>query len=336
MLKNAVTFIGLMLSASLWAAQPTLFENEEVIDVTLSGPLTAMIEESKKGRKHPFRLRVGEEEMEIQARLRGKSRLRVCEFPPIRLVLDQSGQSASPFSGYDSLKLVTHCNPGESGEVNLLEEYAAYRIFALLSEASYRVRLLRINYQDTGNPGSPHSGERFGFVVEPGDRLAGRIDGEQLERSAIRLSELNKEQAALVFVYQYLIGNTDWSLVTGEGDSDCCHNGDLFMAQDEIFVVPYDFDLAGIVNARYAKPDPTLRLRSVRSRRYRGYCIDASHVADAVRKINSLEQRIYEVVQNAPGLSADDRKDMEEYLRQYFKKSAKEEKLVRSFDKSCL
>jgi hypothetical protein len=298
MLKNAVTFIGLMLSASLWAAQPTLFENEEVIDVTLSGPLTAMIEESKKGRKHPFRLRVGEEEMEIQARLRGKSRLRVCEFPPIRLVLDQSGQSASPFSGYDSLKLVTHCNPGESGEVNLLEEYAAYRIFALLSEASYRVRLLRINYQDTGNPGSPHSGERFGFVVEPGDRLAGRIDGEQLERSAIRLSELNKEQAALVFVYQYLIGNTDWSLATGEGDSD--------------------------------------RLRSVRSRRYRGYCIDASHVADAVRKINSLEQRIYEVVQNAPGLSADDRKDMEEYLRQYFKKSAKEEKLVRSFDKSCL
>ena len=36
--------------------------------------------------------------------------------------------------------------------------------------------------------------------------------------------------------------------------------------------VSYDFDFAGIINAHYAGTDPSLPIRSVRTRLFRGYC----------------------------------------------------------------
>ena len=90
----------------------------------------------------------------------------------------------------------------------------------------------------------------------------------------------------LTFVFQYLIGNTDWSLVTADTEEHCCHNIDLFELGGHTLLVPYDFDLAGLVDASYAKPDPEIKIRSVRTRRYRGYCLPAPVLAEALDTVS--------------------------------------------------
>lgn len=98
-------------------------------------------------------LRVNRRELPVDVRLRGKGRLEQCKFPPLRLDFDPAETGESAFAGQDELKLVTHCINSTAGEKNLLEEYLAYRIFNLLSDYSYRVRLLHVSCVDTaGRP----------------------------------------------------------------------------------------------------------------------------------------------------------------------------------------
>jgi hypothetical protein len=217
-----------------------------------------------------------------------------------------------------------------------MEEYAAYRAFSLLSAASFRVRPLRINYVDTEGRLEEGARQRFGFLIEPPEQLAKRNGGTLLERKGVSLSQLDPDQAALVYVFQYMIGNTDWSLTTGDGSEYCCHNGQLLEIDGRIHYVPYDFDLAGLVNAPYAKPDPSLRLRSVRSRRYRGFCTHPETLLSAIRALVEREEDMYGVIRSTPGLSEKERKANLEYLDDFFEDARDEEKLRKNFEKRCL
>jgi hypothetical protein len=73
-------------------------------------------------------------------------------------------------------------------------------------------------------------------------------------------------QMALAYVFQYLIGNTDFSF-------NQLHNAEIVALPDGRNIpVAYDFDFSGAVNARYATPDPSIKIRRVRDRKFRGYC----------------------------------------------------------------
>ena len=139
-----------------------------------------------------------------------------------------------------------------------------------------------------------------------------------------------------MFVLQYLIGNTDWSLVTSDTDDECCHNVDLVSRDGLIYTIPYDFDLSGLVNPPYAEPDPSLRISRVTVRRYRGYCIERSHLQTALDHIVNQRVAIMEQLRRIP--IADERQvdKMVGYLEPFFKKAEKGEKLVAQFDKRCL
>ena len=133
-----------------------------------------------------------------------------------------------------------------------------------------------------------------------------------------------------------MIGNTDWSLVTADGDDECCHNIHLFDVDTQRYVVPYDFDLSGLVNARYARPDPSLGIRRVTSRRYRGYCISPEALREATRDIAERRGDVLGVVRQIPGLTEKDTRAMEEYLEKFFKRANKLDKLVAHFERSCI
>jgi hypothetical protein len=325
--------LAILLFWSSMAAASPLFEDDEVIDVELTGPLSQLIDNKESREEYPFTLQTNGVTLELKARVRGKSRLRVCNFPPIRLNFEDAGDKPTVFAGQNKLKLVTHCGIGNATEKNLLAEYAAFRIFGLFSNAAYRVRLLRITYVDSGEGTSE---QHYGFVIETTDRLSERLGGENLKRPGVALSQLNDEQAALVYVFQYLIGNTDWSLVSDEKGADCCHNVELIEVGGEIYLVPYDFDLAGLVDAPYAKADPSLRLNSVRSRLYRGYCTDGAELESALQNIRGHEESVYRLVYDIPGLTDKQKKRAVSYLEDFFDKAEDQEKLLKSFEKKCL
>lgn len=337
-MHRRLTFLVLFCFSLCWTPSEAapLFDGDSVLEIELVGPLSTMIEAGDKGREYPFVLRENGVEHEVMVSLRGKSRLRVCQFPPLRLRFDTSQALSGVFAGQEKLRLVTHCRNKDKGDQNAMEEYAAYRIFSQLSEFAYRVRALRMTYTDTDGKLSEKAHVRYAFAIEPMQQLAHRSGGEPLKVKAVSVPRLNLQQAGLVFVYQYLIGNTDWSLVMADGDDACCHNGDLLEIDRIIYYIPYDFDLAGIVNASYAKPDPTLRMKNVRQRRYRGYCIDREPVGEALRYVKSKEQEILQEAAATPGLTATEKKGMSEYLGQFFKKAQHEDKLLKLYEKRCV
>ena len=67
-------------------------------------------------------------------------------------------------------------------------------------------------------------------------------------------------------VFQYMIGNTDWSI-------KALHNIKLitFDNSRRPIPIPYDFDQSGLVNASYTLPAEHLQIKSVRERVYNGY-----------------------------------------------------------------
>jgi hypothetical protein len=326
----------LFVAVALPARATPLFEGQDVIDVQLTGPLHSVIRSKKSRNEYPFVLRSGGVDLDVDVRLRGKSRVKLCRFPPLRLNFDRSEPTQGLFAGQDRLKLVTHCRGRGDGEQNVLQEYLAYRIFGQLSGFGHRVRLLHIEYVDTEGRVKTGDEPRYGFVIEPLEQLAERVGGVPVDLPGIALRQLDPEHTALLYVFQYLIGNTDWSFVTAEGEEACCHNGSLIRREGLLYYVPYDFDLSGIVNARYAKPRPELHIRNVRERRYRGFCADREVVRAAIRRVNGQRDAIIGLVRGTAGLEAGEMEKTVEYLDQYFADAADEEGLLEEFENDCL
>ncbi|HMI46031.1 MAG TPA: hypothetical protein VK491_07685, partial [Gemmatimonadaceae bacterium] len=90
---------------------------------------------------------------------------------------------------------------------------------------------------------------RYGFVIEEPKAIAARVGGKVMEQKGALPGDLDPDQDALVGVFQYMIGNTDFS-VAG------LHNVELLFKDDgTVMPIAYDFDFAGAVNAKYAVPD---------------------------------------------------------------------------------
>jgi len=313
-----------------------LFEDNAVLEVSLTGPLTTLLKDIPSREELPFVLRANGVDHAIALRVRGKSRLEVCSFPPLRLRFSEDDTPATVFAGQNKLKLVTHCRGSGAYQASALREFAAYRIFNIISEVGYRVRLLHISYIDTEEGRKNKSTSSYGFLIESATGLASRANGTALDVKGISVASLDEQEAAKVFIFQYLIGNTDWSLVRAETDDRCCHNGDVFEIGSSRYYVPYDFDLSGIVNARYAWTDPSLRISRVTQRMYRGYCISPEALKLGLTHINGLRADILDVIEEVPGLSLKDRKKTTRFLDGFFARASDEGKLLRRFERNCL
>ena len=296
----------------------------------LTGPIDAVVDEKAARQAHDFVLEHAGRAYPVEVRARGKSRLRVCAFPPLRL---KFAEPDGPFAGACKLKLVTHCRDNDTSEKDVIEEYAVYRMFNVLTDRSLRVRLVRATYVESES----ESAARYAFFLEPEKELAARLDATLAGLDGLPINRIDEDHAALVFVFAYLVGNTDWSFVTAESESVCCHN-EIVLAPDdgELLVVPYDFDLVGLVDAKHAKPDPGLRTSSVRQRRYRGYCTDRQALHKALDHIVQRKPELMRVIDTLPLLTAKEKASKKRYLEGFFKQARNPERLVSQFDRRCL
>ncbi|NNE05716.1 MAG: hypothetical protein HKN15_08350 [Xanthomonadales bacterium] len=312
-----------------------LFNQQDVLEMELEGPFTTLVANIPDREQHDMTLRLDGFELPVRVRVRGKSRTRECEFPPLRLHFDKNDVKGTVFEGQHKLKLATHCRDRASAEINLLDELAAYRAFEAVSGAAFRTRLVRIRYIDAAHKSKRAVTVRYAFLIESIGELAGRINGTPLEVEGVRRSEINEAQAALVYMFQYMIGNTDWSLVRNEEDEECCHNLDLVEVDGSTYLIPYDFDLAGVVNAPYARPDPSLGLRSVRQRRYRGYCLPEPAHRRAIRHFVDRRRTILASAGSVPAADSDVARIVN-YLDDFFDDTGKPDRLLARFERYCL
>lgn len=252
----------------------------------------------------------------------------------MRVELTRPAAPDSLFKGQRRLKLVTHCRPQEGFQQYLLLEYATYRIFNLLSPTSYRVRLATVDYVE---PNGKPSTSRWGFFIEDLDDAVRRNGlAEARVGDRILASQLEHRQAARVALFEYMIGNLDWSMRAGPQGEGCCHNARLASGPGGALVpFPYDFDYSGLVGAPYAVPPEGFGITSVKSRVYQGYC---AHNADAVAVAAEFRARrpaIEAMFSQIPGMAEKTRSKALEYLSGFYDQIATDELLRAKILKNC-
>jgi hypothetical protein len=335
--------LSLLFSSALVspALADSLFEDDAALELRLSGPLRTLVRDRRANdpEEHPFILTIGDTEIPVDVRVRGKSRKKVCSFPPLRLDFSPEQTGGTIFEGQNKIKLVTHCRSNrENLENNLLEEYTAYRIFNLISDIGYRVRLLRIQYEDTEGKLKDIDRPYYAFLIESDSELARRAGSSVAKVQGVPYSRLNDEQTARFYVFQYLIGNFDWSYVIADGAETCCHNVDLLERDGALYPVPYDFDMSGIVNASYTHVPESLSIRRATQRVYRGYCkLEMEKLAAAFDEIVALRDDIMQLVRNSPVTGDEDISSRERFIGHFFERAIEDrDKILEEFDSDCL
>ena len=326
-------FLLLLVAGSAQASQG-LFAENEVLKVELRGPLAATIGDKRNPVERPFAVVVDGDEWPVAVRTRGKSRLKLCRFPPLRFNFRDSAIEEGPFARVGKVKVVTHCENRPANDDNVLEEYLAYRLFNLFTERSHRVRLLRIRYVDTEKPKRAPV-EKYAFAIEPLDDLAARTGAEVAAVEHLARRRIDLEQAALAFVFQYLISNLDWSLVKAYGDSECCHNMKVLEADGAQFVVPYDFDMSGLVYPKYVLRAPNTSSRMSRSRKYAGYCFDGLDLEGAIATVVASEAEIMALVDSLDWSEERAIKERHKFFQKFFAE-AREAGLAERMQRSCI
>ena len=288
------------LLASLAGAQGSgepdpLFQDKTVVEITITAPFPSLLKRRPNEEYLPGSLsytdaggNVVNIDMGIRTRGNYRRQPRVCPFPPLRINLDTTQAKDTLFHKQDKLKLVAHCRDrSQRYEQGVIREYLAYRVLNALTDLSYRVRLVRVTYIDSENKHDDRT--QYAFFIEHKKRLSKRIELPGITVSRIKTEQLEGAYSDLTSLYQYFIGNTDFSPIAGAKGEDCCHNSTLFGNEGEpIYSMPYDFDMSGFVDAPYAEPNPRFKIRSVRQRLYRGRCAHNGHLDDSLRSLHAF------------------------------------------------
>ncbi len=319
---------GIMLAQDVSSAGPadSLFAEDSVLEVTIEAPLSTLMDERPdevylEGSFSYLEKDGTRTELSLKLRTRGNYRRdkKHCDFAPIRLNFRQGEVQGTVFAGQDKLKLVTHCRSRNSSfEQVVAREYLAYHLLREVTPVSYGVRMFRITYVDTE---SESEITRLGFVIEDDEAVARRNGLEVVKTRRILPEELDRNRQSLIHVFEYMIGNTEYSFINPEPDKDCCHNVDVLAESGTApyLPLPFDYDFAGMVNAPYAEPNPRYPIDEVRTRFYKGICDDNDVLPHTLDRFIERRDALQQVVDSADFLSRGSRRTLQQYLDAFFR-----------------
>ena len=338
-----VLFLALILVPCLSSAQDPaarLFASETPLSLRITGPFRELSRVDSERPEHDAVLEMLEsdgagEGIGIEIRVRGNSRLRGCDFPPLSLDFPRELVDGTPFAGQNRLKLVTLCKAGANYVDYLAKEFLIYRMWNELTDRSFRVRWANVEYVYTDS-NRARSVATPAFLIEGDWEVAERLALGVIETASLARGSLDVPHTARFALFQFVIGNTDWSVTDGPEGEFCCHNGKVIGGENGPYsVVPYDFDNSGLVNAEYAVPNPILPIRSVTQRLYRGYCSFNDEIAGAVAELNGQRDDLIRILDAEP-LSERGRERAIEYLSRSFETINDPRELERQIYGRCL
>ena len=303
---------------------PKLFEAEDSITIRISAPWKKLLRDSRYQGTYPATMAwtgAGGEQhaIPITVERRGKTRQRVCSFPPIKIRLEKGVAKGTEFRGQRSLKMVTHCDKSSRFEPYYVKEMLAYRMYNLITDYSFRVRQLSVYYDEAD--GRRERKARFAFLIEDDKDVAKRNGQKKLKIDETTISKLDPAVTSRFILFQFMIGNLDWSALSGPEEGDCCHNAKLVGTDPDNgphYPLPYDFDSSGLVNAHYARAPESLRVRNVRERLFRGFCDQNEFQVEARALFLERESAIMALIESQPNLSNHSRRYAHNYTEEFF------------------
>lgn len=247
----------------------------------------------------------------LKIRPRGKSRRMMCDFPPLKLKFEKSSLKNQGLETFNDFKLVTHCLENSPQiEAVIKREFLIYQLFNCLTPYSFKASLANITYKNTGK--SFKKTVHLGIIIEDAESLAHRNNCQTMEQKVIALDSLHQNQEKTTSVFQYMIGNADWSYMMAR-------NMELIQQSDgQIIAVPYDFDYAGLVMAPYARANAALGQKTVLDRVYLGNAKSYEELHSIFSFFKTKKADLFEIIENFDELDWETRSKMRDYVEGFF------------------
>ena len=316
----------LLLATSLpgYADSAPLFESNEMLSVVIEAPMQDLSRQRHKRPVFPGKFRYTDasgdaHEFSVKVSTRGNSRLDLCDYPQLRIIFDPAETKGTLFEGQDKLKLVRQCLRGRNGQDGLLLEYGIYRAYNVVTDYSFQVRKLTVNYRDSES--SRRDRTQAAFFLEDDNAVAKRLHRERIRPPEVKLAQMKPVETTHNLLFQYLIGNTDFAVKKGVKGEGCCHNGRVIAEagkQQDWVILPYDFDYAGIIDTDYALPGKGLPIRRVSTRLYRGFCWQNELLPDSIRLFNEKRSDV-ETALLPSDVSAGKSRRVKSFIERFYK-----------------
>ncbi len=172
---------------------------------------------------------------------------------------------------------------------------------------------MHVNYNDTKGKVKPWT--QYAFFIEDIDDMAKRNKCRKKEEVNYAHHNLDRNHAAFVYLFQYMIGNTDWSM-------PFYHNIKLIVDRKDTmsrpYPVAYDFDMTGLVNPPYGGGNPELGQEKLTDRLYRGYHRSFEEIEAVAKIFCQKEEAIYSLINNFTLLSNKNKNDMLAFIGDFF------------------
>ena len=230
----------------------------------------------------------------------------------------------------NKIKVVPRCKGGKLYEDYILKEYLIYKLYNVITDNSFRVRLLKIKYIDTGRNNKEDIS--WAFMIEPNNMLARRISAFPVKKDNLRYKHTDTTNIDLMFLFQYMIGNTDLTITKR-------HNVELFKYKDHtkpnLIMIPYDFDFAGLVNAQYANPAEKLDITSVRERYYLGMCRTDEQYQIVIDIFKQKESEIFQTIDEFEFLGNRAKNSTRKYIEDFYQELHKSNFIEKKLNSTC-
>jgi len=267
--------------------------------------------------------------LKVTLRTRGNLRLnyRTCGFVPLTVNFAKKEVAGTAFDGQNKLKLVTHCQNDDQYDQGVLREYLAYRLYNLVTPQSFRARLAMATYVDAASGKAVAT--RHAIFIEDEDDVARRMEGRAVSLPRMMFADFDPESLTQMTLFQYMIGNTDFSIFA-------IHNVAMVTTPAKVFYpITWDFDVSGLVDPPYGIPQPVLGIASIQERLYRGPCRSLAEFEPSLAIFRAKQAEALALIDSIPGLDQRNRREVSEYLGQFFTLLGRKDGLRRDLVDKC-
>ncbi len=307
------------------SAVHSFFENDSILPAHLQADFAELRKNREKDiyRKAAISIfidGVAYNNIPVETKPRGVFRKDICN--PPQLMINFKGDKTSPLYKLGRLKLVHACSGDALSDQLIIKEYLVYKLYQQFTSLSFRVRLVQLEMSSPD--GVLFSKARYAFFLEDVDDMAKRNDYKELDETTRETESLNRNSNTVLALFQFMIGNTDWSIPLNKNVKIIQQKGHNELAP---VAVPYDFDYCGLVDAPYATPFDGLPILSVTERLYRGYGRMMEELETAIQLFVQKKMVMYNLVNACSYLTIESKRDMIKYLDSFFELVVNENKV---------
>jgi hypothetical protein len=229
-----------------------------------------------------------------------------CEFPPLWVNFKKEEVKGTIFENQNKLKLVTPCQ----FERYILQEYIIYKLYNQITDVSFRVRLVKVNYITSVKNKSLYNG--YSFFIEDNKQMA--------ERNKMKITEkfftpyqLDRNAMTIVGLFEFMIGNKDWFVTS--------HHNMTLLVNDSIKIpipVPHDFDMSELIDPEYRKPKGVPEESLVSTQVYKGICMTPEEQRKAFQYFEDMKNQFNATIQKDPYMSKPLKNQVIGFLKRFY------------------